>query len=122
MEAGGQDLVREEENIRENTPNGEAKGKNNTTDSEETPERKITQTDHLNKRLLDSFLSRLNQPNSGIPSVERIDCDDDVDQPKVEGHHPQAIPSDSAPVSFPKLIIPYETRISPPLRQSAPHT
>jgi hypothetical protein len=34
--------------------------------------RELTQTDHLNKSLLNSFLERLNQPGSGFPVVERI--------------------------------------------------
>ena len=38
-------------------------------------EREITQTDHLNKKLLHSFLQRMNAPNSGIPVVSRLDTD-----------------------------------------------
>ena len=34
---------------------------------EDPPKREITQTDHLNKRLLNSFLERLNSQNSGNP-------------------------------------------------------
>ena len=49
----------------------------NSQDTEEDqPEIKITQTDRLNRQLLDSFLQRLNQANSGVPVVERIDCTD----------------------------------------------
>ncbi len=43
---------------------------------EETPsqnEREITQTDHLNKSLLTSFLSRLNDPNFRIPQPHSQD-------------------------------------------------
>ena len=71
MEAGGQNN-QEEQGFQRNTSNGVAQD----DCKEETPERKITQTDHINKRLLDSFLTRMNQPNSGIPSVDRINCDD----------------------------------------------
>ena len=58
----------------------------------EESEREITQTDHLNKRLLDSFLQRLNQVNSGLPAVQRIDTADpeedmDFDQSNQISHH-----------------------------------
>ena len=37
---------------------------------------KITQTDHLNKRLLDSFLQRINESSARVPVVERISTSD----------------------------------------------
>lgn len=47
----------------------------------EAKEAKITQTDHLNKQLLSSFLDRLNQldASGGFPVVERIDTADPED-------------------------------------------
>ena len=38
---------------------------------EDQSEREITQTDHLNKRLLDSFLQRINESSARVPVVER---------------------------------------------------
>ncbi|XP_077441197.1 uncharacterized protein LOC144063096 [Vanacampus margaritifer] len=42
----------------------------------ETPrvEEERTLTDHLNKRLLSSFLEKLNQNDLALPGVERLDC------------------------------------------------
>lgn len=39
--------------------------RNTFEDNTEVPEREITQTDHLNKRLLDAFLQKLNE--TGVP-------------------------------------------------------
>ena len=50
----------------ENTPSSEP-GNQAQPEPEEGPQREITQTDHLNKRLLNSFLDRLNQQNFGNP-------------------------------------------------------
>lgn len=48
---------------------GEGEGVNNHADlQQDEEERKITQTDHLNKKLLSSFLERLNQDPSIVPS------------------------------------------------------
>ena len=40
-------------------------------------QREITQTDHLNKRLLEAFLARINKPNSDVPitSMSTVDGD-----------------------------------------------
>jgi len=59
--------VQEPQNYQQN-------GSNVQEEEEEEPQREITQTDHLNRRLLDSFLERLNQPNSSIPQTDPIDC------------------------------------------------
>ena len=40
----------------------------------EPPTREITQTDHLNKKLLNSFLDKINE-SSGFPVVPRTDTD-----------------------------------------------
>jgi len=42
----------------------ETLGTENSETKEETPTREITQTDHLNRRLLDAFLTRLNSSES----------------------------------------------------------
>ena len=42
----------------------ETRGTNNQETKEDTPNREITQTDHLNRRLLDAFLTRLNRSES----------------------------------------------------------
>ena len=63
--------------------NGATNGTNDSNgvkDIEEQPERKITQTDHLNKRLLDSFLQRINQHSAVVPVVERISTSDNEDE------------------------------------------
>lgn len=39
-----------------------------------TKEEELTLTDHLNKRLLLSFLDKLNQNNAGLPGIQRLDC------------------------------------------------
>ncbi|XP_006818335.1 uncharacterized protein LOC102802350 [Saccoglossus kowalevskii] len=49
-------------------------GQNLIVDEEEQEkqaERELTQTDHLNKKLLSSFLDRLNQAATQFPEVER---------------------------------------------------
>ena len=51
---------------------------------EEQPVREITQTDHLNKRLLDSFLQRINQATAEVPHVERIPTSDSGDDFDIE--------------------------------------
>ena len=56
MEAFGQNS---EEKILQET-----RGTANPETKEETPTREITQTDHLNRRLLDAFLTRLNSSES----------------------------------------------------------
>lgn len=60
-----------EEDLEQQPPEQNAVG---IEDQEDQPQREITQTDHLNRRLLDSFLLRLNQPNSSIPQTDPIDC------------------------------------------------
>ena len=44
--------------------------------------RELSQTDHLNKQLLDSFLQRLNesQPDASVSSANNTDFDDDKPQ------------------------------------------
>lgn len=37
-------------------------------------EEELTLTDHLNKRLLSSFLEKLNQRDSSLPGIQRLDC------------------------------------------------
>lgn len=37
-------------------------------------EEERTLTDHLNKRLLTSFLDKLNQNAAGLPGIQRLDC------------------------------------------------
>lgn len=46
-------------------------------DEKEQPERELTQTDRINRSLLNSFLQRLDDPNfaSQFPKVERINTD-----------------------------------------------
>lgn len=50
-------------------------------DQEQQEEREITQTDHLNKSLLTSFLSRLNDPSTSpqFPTVQGIDAESNED-------------------------------------------
>lgn len=47
----------------------------------ETKEREITQTDHLNKRLLGAFLDRINQTEFIVPPQEESNADDDFSEP-----------------------------------------
>jgi len=44
--------------------------------------RELSQTDHLNKRLLSSFLEKLNetQPDASVSSADTADFDDDKPQ------------------------------------------
>ena len=59
--------------------NGSPHERNSSGDEEpieDQPEREITQTDHLNKRLLDSFLQRINESTARVPVVERISTSD----------------------------------------------
>ena len=59
--------------------NGSPNESNNSNEEElieDQPEREITQTDHLNKRLLDSFLQRINESSARVPVVERISTSD----------------------------------------------
>ena len=46
------------------------------TDSNLTKEEEVqrTQTDHLNKRLLSSFLEKLNERDLALPGVQHLDC------------------------------------------------
>ena len=55
----------------ENTPDANIE----SLDEENAQPRELTQTDHLNKSLLNSFLDRLNQPGSGFPIVQRLDTE-----------------------------------------------
>lgn len=60
----------------------ETRGTENPETKEETPtrEREITQTDHLNRRLLDAFLTRLNSSESTevLPTnVQQLEINDD---------------------------------------------
>jgi len=64
----------------------ETRGTENSEAKEQTPKREITQTDHLNRRLLDAFLTRLNSSESTeIPSVDmqqmEINRDDEFADP-----------------------------------------
>ena len=42
--------------------------------SEQRAEEERTLTDHLNKRLLSSFLEKLNERDLALPGVQRLDC------------------------------------------------
>ena len=60
-----------------------------------SPEREVTQTDHLNKSLLDSFLRRLNQPGAGFPpnfaqNQDHVASDLDADGNPVEGNNTES--------------------------------
>ena len=58
----------------------ETRGTANPETKEETPTREITQTDHLNRRLLDAFLTRLNSSESTevLPAnVQQLEINDD---------------------------------------------
>lgn len=55
---------------------GEMCGIEQTNGVEETRTREITQTDHLNRKLLDSFLARLNSGENEFPVVQRMDTSD----------------------------------------------
>ena len=55
---------------------------NQIVDSEQQTERKITQTDHLNKKLLSSFLDRLNTGDNSVSFVlkQQDNRDQSVDE------------------------------------------
>ena len=60
----------------------ETRGTENPDTKEETPSGEITQTDHLNRRLLDAFLTRLNSSESTevFPTatyVQQLEINDD---------------------------------------------
>lgn len=57
----------------------ETRGTENPETKEQTPTREITQTDHLNRRLLDAFLTRLNSSESTEvlhTNVQQMDIND----------------------------------------------
>ena len=75
----------QEEQINTNNcvENGSINGTKHSNEAEsieDQPEREITQTDHLNKRLLDSFLQRINQNSAVVPRVERISTSDNEEE------------------------------------------
>ncbi|KAJ7993190.1 hypothetical protein DPEC_G00269870 [Dallia pectoralis] len=45
-----------------------------TNDAHEPADEERTLTDHLNKRLLSSFLDKLNQRDLALPGIQRLDC------------------------------------------------
>ena len=58
----------------------ETRGTENPETKEQTPTREITQTDHLNRRLLDAFLTRLNSSESTEvlhTNVQQMEINDD---------------------------------------------
>lgn len=56
----------------------ETRGTQKSEEKEQTPTREITQTDHLNRRLLDAFLRRLNSSESTeVPNIEQIQINRD---------------------------------------------
>jgi len=59
---------------RQNVENNNTDNTNGIDVPQEPPTREITQTDHLNKRLLNSFLEKINE-STGFPVVSRIDTD-----------------------------------------------
>ena len=61
-----------------NVENNNTGNTNGIDTPQEPPQREITQTDHLNKRLLNSFLDKINE-SSGFPVVSRIDTEPEVD-------------------------------------------
>lgn len=67
------------EEDQQNTPPAPAQNGHGVTEEEkEQASKEITQTDRINKSLLNSFLQRLDDANSGsnFPKVERINTDD----------------------------------------------
>ena len=52
----------------------ETRGSEDPDAKEQPPMREITQTDHLNRRLLDAFLLRLNNCSSAdvLPNIEQL--------------------------------------------------
>ena len=71
-------LITAQQQVETNTENNHVACDTDTSTTQDEP-REITQTDHLNKRLLNSFLDRLNQPNSGFPQVPRFDTQENKD-------------------------------------------
>ncbi|KAL9987231.1 hypothetical protein ACROYT_G001502 [Oculina patagonica] len=57
-------MIMETEGNSEEKIQQETRGTENPDTKEQTPTREITQTDHLNRRLLDAFLTRLNSSES----------------------------------------------------------
>ena len=57
-----------------NVENNNSGNTNGVNVPQEPPTREITQTDHLNKKLLNSFLDKINE-SSGFPVASRIDTD-----------------------------------------------
>lgn len=49
-------------------------GTDSNVTNEKVAEEERTQTDHLNKRLLSSFLEKLNQRDLALPGVRHLDC------------------------------------------------
>ena len=81
-EEGGQGHKDPDQNTFENgVRNGVNTNNSGDNEEAETQRVEITQTDHLNKRLLSSFLERLNQVahDGGFPVVGRIDTSDPSD-------------------------------------------
>ena len=65
----------------ENKIQQETRGTENSETKEQTPTREITQTDHLNRRLLDAFLTRINSSESTeVPSTEMQQMEINRDQ------------------------------------------
>lgn len=73
--------------LQEKTENTqEQNGTDRETGEENSEKVEITQTDHLNRRLLSSFLDRINQldASGGFPVVARIDTTDPEDDLDLE--------------------------------------
>ncbi len=73
----------QEANTDNSVENGSTNGRSHPVENgqvDDQPEREITQTDHLNKKLLDSFLQRINAASGGVPVVERISTSDNEEE------------------------------------------
>ena len=69
-----------EENSEQEIQN-ETRGTENSEGKEQRPTREITQTDHLNRRLLDAFLTRLNSSETAeVPTTDMQNMVIDTDQ------------------------------------------
>lgn len=69
-----------EENSEQKIQN-ETRGTANSEGKEQRPTREITQTDHLNRRLLDAFLTRLNRSETAeVPTTDMQHMIIDTDQ------------------------------------------
>ena len=69
-----------EENSEQKIKN-ETRGTENSEGKEQRPTREITQTDHLNRRLLDAFLTRLNRSETAeVPTTDMQHMIIDTDQ------------------------------------------